>query len=162
VQLQQLLSNLMINAIDAMHHVVDRPRTLRVQAEYNAPESAAIAVEDSGPGIDSKDRERIFSTRFSAPRPTAWVLAWQSAAQSLNRMVPNCEPHPMCPMVRFSTSDCPKVGHHFRSEHHVNGAPGNAEPLEYRSRGGNDGQWLAGFSRDEDDCVEQTGHVRLA
>lgn len=65
VQLQQLLSNLMMNAIDAMHRVVDRPRTLRVQAEYSGPESAVIAVEDSGPGIDAKDRERIFDAFFT-------------------------------------------------------------------------------------------------
>ena len=55
----------MMNAIDAMHRVVDRPRTLRVQAEYSGPESAVIAVEDLGPGIDAKDRDRIFDAFFT-------------------------------------------------------------------------------------------------
>ena len=65
VQLQQVLSNLVTNAIDAMHDVVDRPRTLRIQAEHHRPDSTVIAVEDSGPGIDAKNKDRIFEAFFS-------------------------------------------------------------------------------------------------
>jgi PAS domain S-box-containing protein len=65
VQLQQVLMNLITNAIDAMGSVTDRPQILRVKSETRDGESMVVAIEDSGVGIDAGKRERLFDTFFT-------------------------------------------------------------------------------------------------
>ncbi len=65
VQLQQVLLNLMINAIEAMQAVLPRIRILKVKSELRDFEELAIVVEDSGPGIDPKNVDRIFDPFFT-------------------------------------------------------------------------------------------------
>jgi signal transduction histidine kinase len=65
VQLQQVILNLMTNAIDAMASISDRPRVLRVRSETDESNGVAISVEDSGVGIDPKDADRIFDTFYT-------------------------------------------------------------------------------------------------
>jgi C4-dicarboxylate-specific signal transduction histidine kinase len=52
-QLQQVILNLITNAIDAMGSVTERPRALRVRSETEEPDDVVISVEDTGVGIDS-------------------------------------------------------------------------------------------------------------
>jgi C4-dicarboxylate-specific signal transduction histidine kinase len=59
-QLQQVLVNLVRNALEAMATTTDRTRVLRVRTELRGRGSIAIAVEDSGPGIDPKKLDGIF------------------------------------------------------------------------------------------------------
>jgi PAS domain S-box-containing protein len=63
-QLQQVILNLIMNAIEAMVSVTDRARTLRVttEAHYLA---VLITVEDSGTGIASENMGRIFDAFFT-------------------------------------------------------------------------------------------------
>ena len=66
VPLQQVLLNLIMNAIEAMGSVTDRARVLRVSS--NTIEEAycvAVTVEDSGTGIAGKDKDRIFNAFFT-------------------------------------------------------------------------------------------------
>ncbi len=65
VQLQQVLLNLIMNAIEAMSSVQNRERSLLVKSELHGERDVLIAVEDSGPGIDSNDMERIFDPFFT-------------------------------------------------------------------------------------------------
>jgi PAS domain S-box-containing protein len=65
VQLQQVLVNLIMNAIDAMSTIVNRPRILRVNSEPHEINRLMITVEDSGTGIDPKNVDRIFDTFFT-------------------------------------------------------------------------------------------------
>jgi signal transduction histidine kinase len=65
VQLQQVVLNLLANAIDAMRGVEDRPRALRVAVGPGEADHVLIAVADSGPGIAAEDRERIFEPFFT-------------------------------------------------------------------------------------------------
>jgi PAS domain S-box-containing protein len=65
VQLQQVVLNLAMNAIEAMSTVTDRPRTLRIVSARHEPGGVAITVEDSGPGIDPADAARIFDPFFT-------------------------------------------------------------------------------------------------
>lgn len=65
VQLQQVILNLIANALDAMNSVTDRPRVLRLRSETHNPDGVLLSVEDSGTGINSKDTERIFDAFFT-------------------------------------------------------------------------------------------------
>jgi len=64
VQLQQVILNLMLNAIEAMRSVDTRPRVLRILAQ-RAGDEVVVAIEDSGSGIMSQNREQIFDTFFT-------------------------------------------------------------------------------------------------
>lgn len=59
-QLQEVLINLVRNAIEAMHADWDSPRVLRVSAQRHAGTKIVVAVEDSGPGIDPQQAANIF------------------------------------------------------------------------------------------------------
>jgi C4-dicarboxylate-specific signal transduction histidine kinase len=66
VQLQQLLLNLIMNAIEAMSAITDRPRVLAIRSEHlHAPEVVAIAVRDSGAGLDPQGAKRLFDPFFT-------------------------------------------------------------------------------------------------
>jgi C4-dicarboxylate-specific signal transduction histidine kinase len=66
MQLQQVLLNLIINAVQSMSDVHDRPRTLIIRAQSGAAdEGVLILVEDCGIGFDAGTRERIFDSMFT-------------------------------------------------------------------------------------------------
>ena len=56
VQLQQLVFNLLLNAIEAMDLVVDRPRELFIWSKHSSPETVLDEVRDNGPGIKDPDK----------------------------------------------------------------------------------------------------------
>ena len=66
VQLRQVIVNLLMNAVDAMDAVTNRPRALRIKTEIYDLNYLLITVEDSGTGIDPKNIDRIFDAFFSA------------------------------------------------------------------------------------------------
>ena len=65
VQLQQVILNLIMNGIEAMGTIMDRPRTLRITSQTEESDAALIAVEDSGPGLDPANLDRIFDPLFT-------------------------------------------------------------------------------------------------
>jgi signal transduction histidine kinase len=65
VQLQQVILNLVMNAIEAMNVVEGRARILRIKSEIHAPDGILVVVADSGSGIDPDDFERIFNAFFT-------------------------------------------------------------------------------------------------
>jgi PAS domain S-box-containing protein len=65
VQLRQVIANLVTNAIEAMDAVDDRARSLRLKSAVSDPEGILITVEDSGPGIDPENLDRIFHPFFT-------------------------------------------------------------------------------------------------
>jgi PAS domain S-box-containing protein len=70
VQLQQVVLNLLINAIEAMAEIEGDPRILRVSSERTIElsdnsEHALIAVRDSGPGLDMNGLKRLFDTFYT-------------------------------------------------------------------------------------------------
>ena len=65
VQLQQVLLNLTVNAMDAMKAVTDRPRVLLVRTRSQDERTVLVAVQDSGIGLDSKQMEQIFETFYT-------------------------------------------------------------------------------------------------
>ena len=65
VQLQQVVLNLVMNGIDAMRAVTDRPRILTVRSQLNDQGNIVVNVADSGVGLDSANRDRIFESFFT-------------------------------------------------------------------------------------------------
>ena len=64
-QLQQVLLNLVRNAIDAMISVSPEARRLRITTSFDGGSTVSVSVEDSGTGIPVKDRNRIFDPFFT-------------------------------------------------------------------------------------------------
>jgi signal transduction histidine kinase len=67
-QLQEVMLNLVRNAIDAMDSITDRARVLRVRTECDGRDAIVVSVEDSGPGIDPKKVDSIFDA-FVTTKP---------------------------------------------------------------------------------------------
>jgi C4-dicarboxylate-specific signal transduction histidine kinase len=65
VQLQQVLINLVINGIEAMASVTDRPRELWIRSYQLAADRVCAAVQDTGIGIDPADADRLFHAFFT-------------------------------------------------------------------------------------------------
>jgi signal transduction histidine kinase len=64
-QLEEVIFNLVHNAIEAMAAARGRGRLLRVRTELNGHDAITVAVQDSGPGIDPKKIEGIFGAFFT-------------------------------------------------------------------------------------------------
>jgi signal transduction histidine kinase len=74
-QLQQVIMNLFMNAVESMQQVSDRPRTLRVSTE-RGDKVVKVSVEDSGIGIDGANVDHIFKPMFTTKsRGTGMGLA---------------------------------------------------------------------------------------
>ena len=66
VQLQQVIVNLTVNAIEAMSGPNEGPRELLISAEKAEPDGAHIAVRDSGPGLAAETRDRLFDPFYTS------------------------------------------------------------------------------------------------
>jgi PAS domain S-box-containing protein len=64
IQLQQVMLNLMMNAIEAMSQVTT-PRELLISSGADDSKGVVVVVRDSGPGLDSKSLERLFEPFYT-------------------------------------------------------------------------------------------------
>ena len=64
-QLQQVISNLVRNAVEAMNSVSPHARVLRVKSAFHDSEGVLVSIEDSGTGIDPENLDRIFEAFFT-------------------------------------------------------------------------------------------------
>jgi len=60
VQLQQLVLNLLINGLDAMDEVSDRPRKLCIRSRQHRGDAALVEVRDWGVGLKDPDKTAAF------------------------------------------------------------------------------------------------------
>jgi hypothetical protein len=65
VQLQQVILNLLKNALDAMGTVNDRPRQLQIRTERGADDQVRLTVQDAGVGLDPKAMDRLFQAFYT-------------------------------------------------------------------------------------------------
>src|SRR5215208_6390934 len=65
VQSQQVILNLVRNAIDAMETVAPHARRLRLVVRLDGNSTAVLSVQDSGPGITAEGQQRIFEPFFT-------------------------------------------------------------------------------------------------
>jgi PAS domain S-box-containing protein len=68
IQLQQVILNLIMNAVEAMSETSDGRRQLLIRTDTDESESIAVAVQDSGPGVKPEDLHRLF-TPFYTTKP---------------------------------------------------------------------------------------------
>ena len=65
VQLQQVILNLVMNAVEAMRAIRDRARVLRVRTEEQPSDSIVVLVQDSGVGLDPEHLSRMFEPFYT-------------------------------------------------------------------------------------------------
>ena len=65
VQLQQVVLNLVMNGIEAMSSVQERPRGLSVRTQNDDADQVRVTVQDSGIGLDPQSMERIFDAFYT-------------------------------------------------------------------------------------------------
>ena len=65
VQLQQVILNLLFNAVDAMDSMTDADHMLKITANRQEPSGVLITTEDSGPGMAPDDMSRIFEPFYT-------------------------------------------------------------------------------------------------
>lgn len=64
-QLQQVILNLILNAIEAMGELDDGNRELWISTEMDAAAGVLVTVRDSGPGLGPADAERVFQAFYT-------------------------------------------------------------------------------------------------
>jgi signal transduction histidine kinase len=65
VQLQQVIINLLMNGIEAMQSVTDRPRKLVIRSHRDEKRRVQVTVTDSGVGISAENADRLFNAFFT-------------------------------------------------------------------------------------------------
>ena len=65
IQLQQVILNLIVNAIEAMSRVSDGPREILVSSGKYESNGVVVAVQDSGIGLAAESLEHLFDAFFT-------------------------------------------------------------------------------------------------
>jgi PAS domain S-box-containing protein len=65
VQLQQVVLNLVLNGLEAMATVADRPRELAIETKREDAEHVCVAVRDVGVGLDTENINRVFDAFYT-------------------------------------------------------------------------------------------------
>ena len=65
IQLQQVILNLMMNAIEAMSGAGEGPRELWVRSGTDESQGVRVSVQDSGPGLDPKGLDHLFDAFYT-------------------------------------------------------------------------------------------------
>ena len=65
VQLQQVIINLVMNGIEAMQSVAERPHELIIRSQQDEARQVLVTVEDRGVGISTEKADRLFNAFFT-------------------------------------------------------------------------------------------------
>jgi signal transduction histidine kinase len=65
IQLQQVILNLLMNGIEAMANVVERPRLLLIRSRVKDDRQILVSVQDSGVGVRADVMPRLFEPFFT-------------------------------------------------------------------------------------------------
>jgi len=65
VQLQQVIINLVMNGIESMQSVTDRPREMVVRSRQDETQQVLVSVADCGVGISPENADRLFNAFFT-------------------------------------------------------------------------------------------------
>ena len=65
VQLQQVIINLVMNGIEAMRSITERPRELVILSRRDETQQVLVSVKDCGVGISAENADRLFNPFFT-------------------------------------------------------------------------------------------------
>jgi C4-dicarboxylate-specific signal transduction histidine kinase len=65
VQLQQVILNLILNAVESMGSIQEEPRRLTISSEQTTAKGVVVAVRDTGSGIHPEHVERVFEAFYT-------------------------------------------------------------------------------------------------
>jgi len=65
IQLQQVILNLILNAVEAMSDIDEGVRELRISTETDAAGGVRVTVRDTGPGLDATSVDRLFEAFYT-------------------------------------------------------------------------------------------------
>src|SRR6267142_1189888 len=65
VELEQVVLNLIVNAIEAMSAIADRPRELVIRTQSGEVDQVRVTVQDSGIGLDPQSMGRFFDAFYT-------------------------------------------------------------------------------------------------
>jgi C4-dicarboxylate-specific signal transduction histidine kinase len=65
IQLEQVMLNLVMNAIDAVRETSNRPKEVVISSRKEGPTEVLVSIEDSGGGISAETAEKIFDPFFT-------------------------------------------------------------------------------------------------
>jgi phosphoglycerate-specific signal transduction histidine kinase len=102
VQMQQVMLNLIINAVEAMTEVDEGSRRLLIGTREGS-DGLLVTVQDSGPGIGQESLGKLFDAFYTTKPDGMGMGLSRSAGRSLKRMAAACRPaHMMVRVRRFS------------------------------------------------------------
>jgi C4-dicarboxylate-specific signal transduction histidine kinase len=101
VQLQQVISNLVMNAIEAMNS--SQTRVLRIKTELSQSNTVHVSIEDTGTGIRSSDVARLFQPMFTT-KPRGMGMGLSICQSLIENLGFGCPPAQMG--ARFSNLNC--------------------------------------------------------
>ena len=108
VQLQQVIINLVINGIDAMASVTERPHELLIRSHQPEAGQVCVAVQDADIGIDPAHMDRLFHAFFTT-KPNGMGLGLSISRSIIE--ADGCGPPAMSARVRPFSSPCPCPAH---------------------------------------------------
>ena len=122
VQLQQVIFNLIMNAVQAMQSV--QPRVLRIKSERRQPDLVRVSIEDTGTAF-SRPTCGVFLIRFSRPKHREWEWALPFANRSSRTTRVGFGYPQGRAEVRFSSLNCrqptrtrlPQLSHYRAARH---------------------------------------------
>ncbi len=110
VQLQQVIVNLLMNGVQAMASVTDRPRRLTVRTRHAPENRVFVAVAGFRHGDIEGKRDADLQRVFYHQGGRLWGWACRSADRSSRRMAERSGSPPMTARVRPSSSRCHPIG----------------------------------------------------
>jgi PAS domain S-box-containing protein len=115
VQLQQVLLNLVMNGLEAMSTVTERPRRLMIRATWAGPEGVLVAVQ-AARSDSTRRRWSASSTHSIPPSPRGWEWGCRSAARSSRHTVDGCGRSKTLAPGRLCNLSCPARGRTWMPE----------------------------------------------
>ena len=104
VQLQQVILNLVMNAIEAMQTV--EPRLLRIESKSVPPQTVRVLVQDTGKGVDPLHLDRIFRPLVTTKERGMGKWDSRSAARSSRATTDASGSRPRLRAARSFSSSC--------------------------------------------------------